>query len=140
MIMKYRLLLILSGAVVCLSGATIMANSHDTIAADPSYESMTRGFDHGLVSFDDEDDYQDMNEFFDTVATDHISRAINPVDIMIIFNLFGIPEILELPFFLRTNFLNKRTLLDQPIFEPDRAEYPGTLVTGAALFARKATR
>jgi hypothetical protein len=81
-----------------------------------------------------------MNEFFDTVGMDHMSRAINPVDVMMLLNLFGIPPILELPFFLHTNFLNRRALVDQPIFEPDRAEFPGKWVVGAHAFARKVNR
>jgi len=125
-----------------MSAVALSSQSASVSVLDSSGEGLTRGIDYDIVSFDDEDGYQDMNEFFDTVATDHISRAINPVDIMILFNLFGIPNILELPFFLRTNFLNKRPLLDQPIFEPDRAQsqFPGKWVVGTSLFARKATR
>lgn len=109
-------------------------------ACESPYESTACNFDYDCISFDDEDSYQDMNEFFDTVGMDHMSRAINPVEIMTILNLFGIPPILELPFFLHTNFLNRRSLLDQPIFEPDRAEFPGKWVVGSSLFARKVTR
>ena len=38
-------------------------------------------FDFDLISFDEDEDYQLM-EYLDTAAMDHISRAINPVDIM----------------------------------------------------------
>jgi hypothetical protein len=96
-------------------------------------------FDFDMVAFDDDDDYQFM-EYLDTAGMDHISRAINPVDIMIILNRLGIPTILEEPIFLHTNVLNKRSLLDQPIFEPDRAEFPKSFVVGAHAFAHKIDR
>jgi hypothetical protein len=96
-------------------------------------------FDFDMVAFDDDDDYQLM-EYLDTAGMDHISRAINPIDIMIFLNSFGVPAILEEPVFLHTNVLNKRSLLDQPIFEPDRAEFPKSFVVGAHAFAHKIDR
>ncbi|HEX4069108.1 MAG TPA: hypothetical protein VHX42_03345 [Candidatus Babeliales bacterium] len=95
-------------------------------------------FDFDMVSFDD-DDYQLM-EYLDTAGMDHISRAINPVDIINFLNLFGVPAILQEPIFLHTNVLNKRSLLDQPIFEPDRAEFPGSFVVGFHAFGHKIER
>lgn len=99
-----------------------------------------REFDFDSVSFDEEDDYQFMNEYLDTTGMDHMSRAIDPVNVMVILNLLGVPTILQEPLFLHTNILNKRSLLDQPIFEPDRAEFPGKWVVGTSAFARKTTR
>lgn len=139
--MNYRLKVIFSSTLLCLSSLTIFP--HQTAAlpsTDDYYEAATRSFDYDCVSLDDEDSYEDINEFFDTVGMDHMSRAINPVQVMMLLNLFGIPPILELPFFLHTNFLNKRPLVDQPIFEPDRAEFPGKWVVGTHLFAHKIMR
>lgn len=96
-------------------------------------------FDFDLISFDEDEDSQLM-EYLDTAAMDHISRAVNPVDIMNILNHLGVPAILEEPVFLHTNVLHKRSLLDQPIFEPDRAEFPKSFVVGAHAFAHKINR
>lgn len=96
-------------------------------------------FDFDMISFADDDDYQLM-EYLDTAGMDHISRAINPIDVMNFLNLFGVPQILQEPIFLHTNALNKRSLLDQPIFEPDRAEFPHSFVVGAHAFVHKINR
>lgn len=99
-------------------------------------------FDFDSISFDDEEDdyYQFMNEYLDTTGIDHISRTIDPVAIMAILNALNIPIILQEPLFLHSNILNKRSLLDQPIFEPDRPEFPGRWVVGLNAFARKTNR
>lgn len=97
-------------------------------------------FDFENVSFDEEDDYEFMNEYLDVAGSDHMTRSIDPIIVMSIFNHLGIPTILQEPLFLHTNILNKRSLLDQPIFEPDRPEYPGKWLVGMNLFARKTTR
>lgn len=97
-------------------------------------------FDFESVSFDDiENDYL-VNEYLDTAGMDHMSRTIDPVVVMSILNLLGVPTILQEPLFLHTNILNKRSLLDQPIFEPDRPEFPGRWVTGMNAFVRKTDR
>jgi len=139
--MNYQLTIIFSGTLLCLSTITIFSHQSVVLSSEETYaESVTKGIGYDYVSVADEDSYDDMNEFFDTVGMDHMSRAINPGVIMALLNLFGIPKILELPFFLNTNILNKRSLLDQPLFEPKRAVYPGKWVVGAALFARKINR
>ncbi len=99
-----------------------------------------KDFDFDSVSFDEEDDYDFMNEYLDTTGMDHISRAIDPVVVMAILTALDVPTILQEPLFLHTNILNKRSLLDQPIFEPDRAEFPGKWIVGTSAFARKTTR
>lgn len=112
---------------------------YPTIFPDQSVSLETKDFDFDAVSFDDEDDYQFM-EYLDTAGMDHISRAISPANIMAILNHLGVPGILQEPLFLHTNILNKRSLLDQPIFEPDRAEFPGSFVVGASAFGHKIER
>jgi len=97
-------------------------------------------FDFDSVSFDEEEDYLFMNEYLDTAAIDRMCRVVNPAEIMVILNHLGVPSILQEPLFLHTNILNKRSLLDQPIFEPDRPEFPGKWVVGLNAFARKTTR
>jgi hypothetical protein len=97
-------------------------------------------FDFDSVSFDEDEDDLFMNEYLDTTGMDRICRTINPAEIMVILNLLGVPSILQEPLFLHTNILNKRSLLDQPIFEPDRPEFPGKWVVGLNAFARKTTR
>ena len=161
--MLYLLKLVLSGALLCSSFSCIFPL---TEPSDVQSKSLSKSgdpnlqrsedwgkeswgqknvgikdfdFDFDSVSFDEEDDIF-MNEYLDTTGIDHISRAINPAEIMVILNLLEIPLILQEPLFLHTNILNKRSLLDQPIFEPDRAEFPGKWVVGLNAFARKTTR
>lgn len=47
---------------------------------------------------------------------------------------FGATDILDEDFYLRTNQLNTRPLLDLPVFEPNRCCYPYTEVLSASLF------
>ena len=143
--MFYLLQSLCAAFVLCATYSTISPKalkheySHLALADDQPFVD-TKDFDFDSVSFDEEDDYQFMNEYLDTTGMDHISRAINPVDVMQILNLLEVPAILQEPLFLHTNILNKRSLLDQPIFEPDRAEFPGLWVVGTSAFARKTTR
>lgn len=132
MIFYFLQILVLS-ALLCTHQSVLLARQD-------AQTSHAREFDFDSVSFDEEDDYQFMNEYLDTTGMDHISRAIDPVNVMVILNLLGVPTILQEPLFLHTNILNKRSLLDQPIFEPDRAEFPGKWVVGSSAFARKTTR
>lgn len=131
----------LSCTVLLLGGTVSLFLPHQMYADENSYlEDGVKDFDFDfdMVAFD-EDDYQLM-EYLDTAGMDHISRAINPVDIMNILNHLGVPTILEEPLFLHTNVLNKRSLLDQPIFEPDRAEFPHSFVIGTHAFVHKINR
>jgi hypothetical protein len=105
-----------------------------------SSESKNMTFYIDDIFFDEEDDYDFMNEYLDTAGTDRIVNAIDPEEIMAILNLIDAPAILELPFFLETNILNKRSLLDQPLFEPDRATFPQKSVCGVSVFLRKTDR
>lgn len=137
--MFFFLKLLLSGLLLCSAYVPIQSfqesSEHDHFAQTKDFD-----FDFDSVSFDEEDDYLFMNEYLDTTGMDHISRAINPIAIMVILNALGIPQVLQEPLFLHTNILNKRSLLDQPIFEPDRPEFPGKWVVGLNAFARKTTR
>jgi hypothetical protein len=108
-------------------------------AIDEHHTAQTRDFDFDTIAFDDEDGLQFI-EYLDYAGMDHMSRAINPADVMAILTSLGVPEILQEPLFLHTNILNKRSLLDQPIFEPDRAEFPGSAVVGSSFFIRKTDR
>ena len=135
--MFYLVKILFSGLLLCTVSANILPSQSDDSSL---YEQ--RGevdFDFDNFSFDEDDDYQFM-EYLDTAAMDHISRVINPADIMVILNLLNVPQILQEPLFLHTNILNKRSLLDQPIFEPDRAEFPGKWVVGVSAFAHKINR
>src|SRR5690349_1752464 len=80
------------------------------------------------------------DEFLDTLSTDElVSRSFNPIPILIILNDIGIMNILQHPFFLRTNTLQKRNVLDQPIFDPFvTAQNQRTVWTN--LFVRKKNR
>jgi len=121
------------------SGRIVLAQVNelkDVPVAELSELSL-RDFDFDSVSFDEEDDF---TEYLDAAGTSHMSRAINPIAIMTILNHLGVPIILQEPLFLETNALNKRSLLDQPIFEPDRAEFPGKVVMGVSTFIRKTDR
>jgi len=92
------------------------------------------------ISFDDQDYLDFFNEYLESADLEHISRVIEPIQIMIFLERLGIPELLDEPIFLHTNRLNKRSLLDQPLFEPDRAEFPGKWVIGSSAFLRKTNR
>jgi len=96
--------------------------------------------DFNDIFFDEEDDYAFMNEYLDTAAIDCMTRTIDPQEIMTILNLIDYPSIIQNPLFKETNILNKRSLLDQPIFEPDRAVFPKNGVFTASFFARKTSR
>lgn len=135
--MLYLLKLLLSSVFLC---STCSFTSSLSDSSGITTEIKDFDFDFDSVSFDEEDDYLFMNEYLDTTGIDRICRTINPAEIMVILNLLGIPSILQEPLFLHTNILNKRSLLDQPIFEPDRPEFPGKWVTGFSAFARKTTR
>jgi hypothetical protein len=131
----------LLGSVLLLGSTASLFLPHQVKAHEISYlEDSTKdfNFDFDMISFE-EDDYQLM-EYLDTAGMDHISRAISPDIIMNFLNLFGVPQILQEPIFLHTNVLNKRSLLDQPIFEPDRAEFPKSFVVGAHAFVHKIDR
>lgn len=137
--MSYLIRLLCS--VLFLSSTVSLFLPHQLGAHENSHlEESTKDFDFDfdMISFED-DDYQLM-EYLDTAGMDHISRAISPEIIMSFLNLFGVPQILQESIFLHTNVLNKRSLLDQPIFEPDRAEFPKSFVVGAHAFAHKIDR
>ena len=95
--MNYQLTIIFSGTLLCLSTITIISHQSSVVSPEETYsESVTKGIGYDYVSVADEDSYDDMNEFFDTVGMDHMSRAINPGVIMALLNLFGIPKIFDL--------------------------------------------
>ena len=135
--MFYSLKLLFSTFLLCSMYSFALFNQ--VHAADDNHMAVTKDFDFDTLSFDEEDDYQFM-EYLDTAGADHISRAINPANIMVILNQLEVPTILQEPLFLHTNILNRRSLLDQPIFEPDRAEFPGKFVVGTSAFVHKIDR
>lgn len=92
------------------------------------------------IAFADEDDDPLFNEFFDTAATSHMTRSIDPEEIMTLLNKIDAPAILQNPFFFQTNPLNNRNPLDEPIFEPDLTSPPGDFVIGVNTFIRKTDR
>lgn len=133
--------LVLSGVLLCSTHFSVLSSPDESIAKEMSAGMRDSEFDFDSIFFDEEeDDYQFMNEYLDTTGMDHISRSIDPIQVMVILNALGVPTILQEPLFLHTNILNKRSLLDQPIFEPDRPEFPGKWVVGMNAFARKTTR
>jgi hypothetical protein len=147
MIMLHRFkLIVLSAALLgCSFIASHQVDEHvstemDCITEHESCDSGARLFDCDDIFFDDEDDNPFSNEFLDTVAIDHIIKTPTPEDIITILLAIGILDILKEPLYLHTNSLNRRSLLDQPIFEPDRAEFPGLLTVGSHFFVRKTNR
>lgn len=132
----YSLKLLFFNLLLCAVYITILP---DSMHASDDTHMTTKDFDFDALSFEDEDDYQFM-EYLDTAGVDHMYRALNPVTVMTILNHLNVPVILQEPLFLHTNSFNKRSLLDQPIFEPDRAEFPGKFVVGASAFIRKTDR
>lgn len=65
-----------------------------------------------MAGFDEEDI---SDNFLDTEVP---LRAIDPVAIMMILDAIGAPALLQEPLYLHTNILNKRDVLDFPLFEP----------------------
>jgi len=92
-------------------------------------------FDNDFFFDDDDDPF--INEFLDTVGSDFPTRKIDPNDIINLLCEIGAKEILKTDFFLHTNPLNQRSLLDEPLFEPDRCYFTSSWVIGAHIFARK---
>jgi hypothetical protein len=133
----YSLKSFLPIALLCAIYSTVFAeNQHPE-----KYESLqTREFDFEGISFDEEDDYPFMNDYLDATSSSPMVRAIDPIQIMVILNLLGIPLILQEPLFLHTNILSKRSLLDQPIFEPLHPELTRPWLLSLNAFARKTTR
>ncbi len=156
MITCYRLTLLLSCGLLLSQNLCILPHDqehspntmHQSTDFDPlfsleninEYHPDTKDFDLGDIFFDEEDSFDFMNEYLDTTAIDHITRSIDPKIIMELLNHIGAPALLEIPWFLRSNIIHKRSLLDQPIFEPDRAEFPKTAVWGVSAFVRKIDR
>ena len=123
-------------SVCLLFSFAIMTNQE--LASPENDTPLSFHFDE--ILFDEEDDQPYNNEFLATVGTNHITRKINPEDILFILLEIDAPTLLQTPFFLHTNILNQRNLPDQPIFEPDRADFPGRSVVGVSLFVRKTNR
>ncbi len=90
--------------------------------------------------FDFGDDDPFITEFLETVGADSLTRQVDPGAIIRILLEIDAIDLLKEDFFLLTNPLNKRSPLDEPIFEPDRATFPGKWTVGAHLFARKMDR
>jgi len=138
MIMRLRPLLLLCTYMCILSFHLHGDATEQNSLEDNACEIMTDEFDD--IFFDEEDSFEFMNEYLDTTATDRVVNSIDPKVIMTILNFIDAPAILELPFYLHTNIIHKRSLLDQPIFEPDRAEFPKFTVSGVSFFVRKTDR
>jgi len=92
-------------------------------------------FDNDFFFDDDDDPF--INEFLDTVGSDLPTRKVDPSDIINLLCEIGAKEILRTDFFLHTNPLNQRSLLDEPLFEPDRCHFASSWIVGAHIFARK---
>lgn len=99
------------------------------------------------MSFQCRADFEDFDTFLDDEINDEIFRvsppsASNPCDPKVVSTLlveFGIVPILEQNFYLRTNELTQRSLLDYPIFLPRRwVNYTGTY--GFDIFWNKTNR
>ncbi len=65
--------------------------------------------------FDECNGYDAPDSLLDIEAP---TRALTPIQIMQLLNQVGAPTILMESFFLRTNILNSRSLLDMPLFDP----------------------
>jgi len=118
-------------------------NTNNIISANLDTTSNTENnqsfnFDNDFFFDDDDDPF--INEFLDTVGSDLPTRKIDPSDIINLLCEIGAKEILKTDFFLHTNRLNQRSLLDEPLFEPDRCSFASSWVIGAHIFARKKDR
>jgi hypothetical protein len=59
-----------------------------------------------------------MSEFLDTVGTDHlIHRMLMPEDVLAILLQIQAQDLLQQNFFLKTNVLARRNIIDQPLFD-----------------------
>jgi len=133
----------LFAAIVVFPLCTMASNSSDNIPL-PIFDATTKEDDY-TVNFDndfffDDDDDPFINEFSDMVGSDLSTRKIDPSDIINLLCEIGAKEILKTDFFLQTNPLNQRSLLDEPLFEPDRCYFAYPWVIGFHIFARKKDR
>jgi len=77
------------------------------------------------MMMDDDTDWYGLSEFDDEPVTDGLldveipNRAVDPATVMMLLNSLNAVEILQEEFFLRTNILNTRSLLDMPLFDPN---------------------
>ena len=114
----------------------ITAVNLDTIANTKNNQSFN--IDNDFFFDDDDDPF--INEFLDTVGSDLPTRKVDPSDIINLLCEIGAKEILKTDFFLHTNSLNQRSLLDEPLFEADRCHFASPWVIGTHMFARKKNR
>ena len=143
MIILQRLRLAIASIMLFNALPALSSEPHNLAPDHSNYSSADtelKNFDFDSIFFDEQDYDPFSNEFLDTVGNDHMNRGPSP-EIIIEFLLgLGVLNILKEPLFLHTNELNKRSLLDQPIFEPDRPQFPGLWVVGASAFANKTNR
>jgi hypothetical protein len=138
--MTIKMLLNASCLLLIIPTCLLSMESFETLESleDSSYTFDPSEMDD--IVFDDEDMYPFMDEYLDNSTANKAMNSIDPADIMTLLNLINAPQILETPFFLETNILNKRSLLDEPIFEPDRPFFPKNRTLGLHAFIRKTDR
>ncbi len=79
-----------------------------------------------------------LSEFLDTVGLEQLTRRmLTPEEVLTILVAVRIPELLEQNFYLRTNVLARRSLLDQPLFDPSFCFKGGPYDWGVDLFLNK---
>ena len=127
--------MILSRCLTADNTNNIIAANFDTTNKENNH---SLNFDNDFFLDDDDDPF--INEFLDTVGSDLPTRKIDPNDIINLLCEIGAKEILQTDFFLHTNPLNQRSLLDEPLFEPDRCYFASPWVVGFHTFARKKDR
>ena len=128
--------------IVCV--LSIYSFAHSTINTPDNGTTDVESI-HFLDDFDDpfsfDDDDPLISEFLDTVGAEILTRQVPPFEIVtFLVTKLGAIELLQEDLFLHTNPLNKRSMLDEPIFVPDRATFPGKWVVGAHVFAWKMDR
>jgi len=90
--------------------------------------------------FDSFLDNADVNAFLDANEFTFVRKSFDPPGIITILEEMGITSILEENFYLRTNPLNKRNIIDLPNGLFDKTYYYNNWVFGVELFFNKTDR
>ena len=79
-----------------------------------------------------------LSEFLNTVGLEQLTRRmLTPEEVLTILVAINIPQLLQQNFYLRTNVLARRSLLDQPLFDPAFCQKGGPYNWGVDIFLNK---
>ncbi len=128
---------------ILLCAQPLCAHNSTILPEIPNDNKHTTGPDSRFFDMFDDQGFMDdpvFDEFLDTVDSGQLLREIKPQDIITFLGEANGIKILQEDLFLRTNPLNKRSLLDLPVFEIHQCCPPHNWIVGAHLFYNQTTR